>query len=199
MKPQLFAIMALLLTTSNINAASISIADPSGPVSYHESTPDSNTIIYGIGVYETSIGRGFREHPIGTANIHIESQGSNQSVLVLSSYEPTNWNITGTGISSISSIYLFGYHDQSVTISNSSIDIFEFSYLGEGDYQGITYEWNTPEINTFENIIGDNIDVFAGTYHATNFTIQAVPVPPALLLFISGIVALFGITKKHCI
>ena len=178
-------------------AVPITINDPSYSTSYYESaTVNNDYSLYMIGVYETASDRGFREHPTGTANIDIGDQFGKNTILVLSSYEPTQWNITGNGVNDITNIFLYGYHDQSVTGFTPSTLVTEYSYLGEGHYEGFTYQY-PGDGRVVNHLASQNLSVtsFAGSYRATDFSIGAlatVPEPSSLGLLCIGLGLCFG-------
>lgn len=174
MKNKLIGSIILACTVAYSPTARITINDPTYNNSFYESNPPGDTIVYAIGVYETRRDHSYEYHPIGNATIKIQDQGDKKTILILSSYEPTNWNISGAGSKSVKSIYLFGYHDQSVTIDNPLSNVYEYSYEGTQNYVGSAHSLFDPAIERFESLVGDDIDAFAGSYRATDFTIQLI-------------------------
>lgn len=179
-------------------AVPITINDSSYLSGYYESENVNNDYsLYMIGVYQTTSDRGFREHPTGTANVNIGDQFGKNTILVLSSYEPTDWIIHGDGVDDLSQIILLGYHDQSISGYEHGTDISEYSYYGTNNYRGINYYWPSPgevcrdrdsvspieyssnqricraqDVTAFiEGLVGTEITTFAGSYRATQFSI----------------------------
>jgi len=180
-------------------AVPITINDPSYSTSYYESaTVNNDYSLYMIGVYETRSDHSFGYHPTGTANIEIGDQFGKATTLVLSSYEPTNWNITGLGVGDITDIILYGYHDQSVSGFLTSTSVTEYTSHGEGSYEGYTYQF-PGDGRVVNHLASQNLAVssFAGSYRATDFNIGAldpvsVPEPSSLGLLFIGLGLYFG-------
>ncbi|PCJ46671.1 MAG: hypothetical protein COA99_02365 [Moraxellaceae bacterium] len=176
---------------------SIEIVGANVTSSTYSSGEYSEPITYMIGVYETHSNHSGGNHPMGNATVNISEQPSN-IILVLSSYEPVTWDIQGEGADNIERLIVHGYHDQVVIEDNLSISAEEYTHLGTGSYISNNYYWPQPEdicrddtevppeeysqnnricnsIEVQENIealIGQEIDVFAGTYSATEFNIS---------------------------
>lgn len=201
MKNAISLIVALitLVITSSSSAFSISIDDPTYSTSFYDSpSVNKDYSLYMIGVYETRSDHSGGYHPTGTANIEIGEQFGKDTILVLSSYEPTQWNITGLGVDDLTNIILYGYHDQSVIGLLASTVVTEYSYHGEKNYQGMTYTFpgNSQVINHLaaQNLV---VSSFAGSYRATSFSIAelssaSVPEPASLALFLMGLVIFFS-------
>lgn len=200
----------LMLFSITANSATITINDPEissgyAPYYYDNSVSTSPELLI-IGVYETRSDHSFGYHPQGAANVNILNQGSSPLTLVLSSYEPTLWNLNiETGVN-INEIILNGYHDQDVT-GASGITITERSYYGTGSYfSSCAYAWPSSTggcdtqglVSGVEAYTGLTLTSFAGTYQATDFTITTspVPVPAAMWLFGSGLIGLFGVARR---
>lgn len=211
---------SLLLSASATSMAStISIDTPTSAASYgsyYDAPTVGSTAVFAVGVYEHMVNREFQQHPTGPIQVHVEQQNQ-PSILVLSSYESVEWQLDGAGLSNVSQVYLFGYHDQSVTGLPLGATVTEFSNLGTRNYQGFSYTWagegatcqsNVPwqqhESNyqtcralafqsTVQSLTGSPITAFAGTYKASEFTIgtyspaAAVPEPESLVLAALGL------------
>ncbi|NUP10421.1 MAG: hypothetical protein HOW73_30595 [Polyangiaceae bacterium] len=79
-------------------------------ISIYENEPAAGTTLRMIGVYQTRTDHDFNHSPEGVANVHIERPGN--TILVLSSYEPTFWHVTATPDVTIERVILSGYHAQ---------------------------------------------------------------------------------------
>lgn len=200
MKNALSSILAFatILLAAKANAAQITILDPTYSTSYYESTSkNQDASLFMIGVYETRSDHGFGYHPTGTATVNIANQNERDTTLVLSAYEPTTWNLLGEGVDDLTNIFLFGYHEQSVTGVNDFASVTEYSYEGNGNYKGFTYTYpgDGRVVNLVNSLTGLNVDSFAGSYRATQFSIgesnidnsraTSVPEPSTMLATIA--------------
>ncbi|MGB0647127.1 MAG: hypothetical protein ACPGQS_08120, partial [Bradymonadia bacterium] len=93
--------------------------------SYFSSGELDETVTYMIGVYQSHGNHGFNDHPTGEAIVHIGAQAG-RIELVLSSYEPVDWTLSGPGVANIDRLLVLGYHTQNVHAPDLSItpDIF---------------------------------------------------------------------------
>lgn len=189
-------------------ASTISINDPATSSGYSVSnySNPSPTLpeLLVIGVYETRSDHSFNYHPQGAATVNIVNQGTAPLILVLSSYEPTLWNLNIAPGVTINEVILNGYYSQQVT-GVSGVTVTDRS--GVGNYfSACAYAWpsstggcNTPGlISGVEAYTGLTLTAFSGVYRATDFTVTTspVPLPPAILLFASSLVGLLGLRRK---
>ena len=82
-----------------------------------------------IGIYESRSDHGYNYHPQGEVAVKVYP-GQKPMILVLSSYEPQKWVLTGA-VDQVRKVILNGYHDQTVTGIETS-KVTEHSYLGTG-------------------------------------------------------------------
>ena len=82
-----------------------------------------------IGIYESRSDHGYNYHPQGEVAVKIYP-GQKPMILVLSSYEPQKWVLTGA-VDQVRKVILNGYHDQAVTGIDPA-KVTEQSYLGTG-------------------------------------------------------------------
>ena len=142
-----------------------------------------------IGIYESRNDHAFGYHPVGNATIYVGDQDGKNTILVLSSYEPTIWNLVGPGVDDLTQVLLYGYHDQDVTGEADSTVVKEYTYEGTNNYQGQTYRYpGDGRVVGHLEFMGLTVSSFAGSYRATQFTISAlepnpVPEPSAVSLF----------------
>lgn len=202
-------IVSLIATLPVVaQAATITINDPAtssgySVSSYNNPSPTIPQLLV-IGVYETRSDHSYNYHPQGTASVNILNQGTAPLTLVLSSYEPTLWNLNVAAGVSINEVILNGYHSQQVS-GASGITVTDRSGLGNY-FSACAYAWpsstggcDTPGlISGVEAYTGLTLTAFFGTYRATDFTVTTspVPVPPAILLFASGLVGLLGFSRR---
>ena len=100
-------------SSSDLPKISIVDRDMITHVSYFSSGDSSGIPSYMIGIYETHSDHFGGVHPMGDADVVIEEQRGAIS-LVLHSYEPVTWHLSGPGVEQISRLVLLGYHDQFV-------------------------------------------------------------------------------------
>lgn len=202
-KVLILAGVCVALLGSSVNAASenqITILDPSGSPSYFESeTPNPLASVFMIGVYETRSDHSFMNHPVGKATVSIGEQNGRDTILVLSSYEPTQWNVIGDGVDDLSRVLLYGYHEQTIGGLDNLRLVTEYSNLGSGSYHGFSYNFpgDGRVVRHVRSETGLGVDAFAGTYRATQFVIAAaVPEPNSVLLTMLGLLGV-GIQRKR--
>lgn len=202
-------IMLLIVALPTVaQASTISINDPatsSGYLVSNYSNP-SPTLpeLLVIGVYETRSDHSYNYHPQGTATVNIVNQGTAPLTLVLSSYEPTLWNINIASGVLINEVILNGYYSQQVS-GASGVTVTDRSGLGNY-FSACAYAWpsstggcDTPGlISGVEAYTGLTLTAFSGVYRATDFTVTTspVPLPPAIFLFASGLVGLLGLRRN---
>lgn len=193
-----------LPTVAQASTISINDSATSSVSSYNNPSPTFPELLV-IGVYETRSDHSFNYHPQGTANVNIVNQGTVPLTLVLSSYEPTLWNLNIASGVLINEIILNGYHFQEVS-GASGVTVTDRSGLGKY-FSACAYAWpsstggcDTPGlISGVEAYTGLTLTAFSGAYRATDFTITTspVPVPPAIFLLASGLVGLFALRRKN--
>ena len=165
-------------------------------LSQYSSRDLSGRVTYMIGVYETRSDHHFDFHPIGSAQVEIEAQ-IGPIALILSSYEPTIWHLSGPGVAQIDTLIFLGYHTQDVVAEGLDAQPQSFN-IDQNQYIASIYQWPTPQAECidpsqvpFEQYeanqricdarevqdfiraqINEEIDAFSGTYVATQFLIH---------------------------
>jgi hypothetical protein len=165
-------------------------------LSQYSSRDLSGRVTYMIGVYETRSDHHFDFHPIGSAQVEIEAQ-IGPIALILSSYEPTIWHLSGPGVAQIDTLIFLGYHTQEVVAEGLDAQPQSFN-IDQNQYIASIYQWPTPQAECidpsqvpFEQYeanqricdarevqdfiraqIHEEIDAFSGTYVATQFLIH---------------------------
>lgn len=139
--------------------------DPGGPLEPRCGKPE----VHVFGVYETHGNHGPGNHPPGEARVRIARPGDH--ALVLSSYEPVNWNVRlGEGVK-LESITLIGYHAQTVSLPGVPVK----RAMG----CGYSYPYNGGGCDT-DNLLalakqhaGADVTTFHGCYQASEWTLLA--------------------------
>lgn len=130
-----------------------------------------------VGVYEGALldgtTRGFREHPEGTVNVTVTGRAGSPAILVLTSYEPVNWNIIKNAGAEIARVVTVGYHAQRVSGLSSSIPVEHHSYATDGVVH-YAYSNTSPEFSKLDAWIeskGGKVTTFTGSYTGKDFTV----------------------------
>lgn len=123
-------------------------------------------------------------------------------VLVLSSYVSETWHIEAPKGAAISEIVLSGLEAQSITMNTYNV-VPVINVSPNGIY---AYAWpsatggsNTPGLVSYvQNLVGQPLTSFTGTYLATEFTIvgTAVPEPSTMLVAAIGGIALLAYRRR---
>lgn len=187
MKSGTFLLASFALSAA-AQATSVTFTDPidysPGVTTYQNPTP-SAIETHVIGVYETDSSHSFGYHPTGTGRIEIKGDVTYPINLVLSSYEPTNWVLSGDGLGSVASVLVNGYHDSFVTGVDASKVI---NRTGLGQYlAACAYRWpgDSGGCNTLgliagvEAYYGAAVTSFTGIYNGKGFAVSASAVPEA--------------------
>ncbi len=199
MKKEISLALTAAFASSLTIASTVTINDPATSSGYTVSqylnpTP-SSTELHILGVYETRSDPSFGYHPQGTATVHVKNQGATPFVLVLSSYEPTQWNIDLEAGANLTQIFTNGYYAQPVSGFSGTV-----TSLSGVCNSGFPYSWSSAQglSNCVENLTGLKTSSFSGVYRATDFTIttSAVPLPSTATLFSGAIVGLFFRRKR---
>jgi hypothetical protein len=95
---------------------------------------DSRLHIVGAGAYEgvnsslTTVTGGNRP---GTIDVELPAGALYEdTMLVLTAYEPVTWNVIGDGADDVSKVFLSGYYDQDVIGIDASVPVVEQTYEG---------------------------------------------------------------------
>lgn len=125
--------------------------------------------VHVIGVYETHGDQHGEYHPPGDAQVTVNRPGN--IALVLSAYEPVNWQVSlGEGVT-IKSVTLIGYYDQTVNLTNVPVN--------HGQACGYSYPYNGGGCDTDEmlakatELAGGEVTTFHGCYQASSWTLNA--------------------------
>lgn len=128
--------------------------------------------VLALGVYETRSDHSATYRPVGSATV--KDTRSTPHVLVLSSYEPTVWEVIGLPGSALTKVVLVGYNAQQakvppgVVVEDHSGASPACAYAYPDNGQGC----DTAGLLRFsEKVIGEKVVGFAGCYRATKFTV----------------------------
>lgn len=187
MKAGIFLLASFALSAA-AQATSVTVTDRGDygyPISSYQNAGSTGVETHVIGVYETDGSHSGNNYPLAYGHVEIKGDLKQPINLVLSSYTPTSWILSGEGLGSIASVMVNGYHESSVAGIDASKVI---DRAGFGQYiSACGYEWpdddqgcNTPSlIAGVQAHYGTPVTSFTGSYHARGFVISASPVPEA--------------------
>lgn len=146
------------------------------------------TELHVLTVYESRGDHAYGYHPTGEAQVEVTR--SAPVILVLSSYEPTHWTVSGAS-AQIELVILNGYHAQTLTIADG-ITVIDRSGLEEGNtiLSACSYGDDGDGCDTAalisgaEALAGEPVSSLIGCYHASSFTVgdamagEPVPAEP---------------------
>lgn len=140
----------------------------------HYEADTNGTQLHVVGIYEPAAGTG------GDVQVHVTRAG--ESVLILSSYEATNWVVTADPGVTLERIVLTGY-DTSTIIAPAGVPLVQVDQLGY--YSGYTWPSyrTTGLVDAAEAYSGLTLTSFRGCYNPDTFQIDDVGVvePPHTL------------------
>jgi hypothetical protein len=122
--------------------------------------------VHVFGVYETRSDHSGGYHPTGEGHVSIERKGDH--ILVLSSYEPTDWKVSLASGANVLQVVLIGYEKQSVDLDVPVVhgNGYTCRFTGEG-----------CETSDLLDLIsqggGTQVTSFHGCYRATEWTLHA--------------------------
>ena len=133
------------------------------------------TELHVLTVYESRGDHAYGYHPTGEARVEVTR--SAPVILVLSSYEPTHWTVSGDS-AQIELVILNGYHTQTLTIADG-VTVIDRSGLEEGNtiLSACSYGDDsdgcdtTSLISGAEALAGEPVTSLIGCYHASSFTV----------------------------
>lgn len=123
------------------------------------------TQLHVVGIYEPA--------PEGSVEVRVKRQGA--SVLVLSAYDATRWNVVIEPGAVVQKILVSGYHEQSVD-APPGIPVEVRSYDQTFSYLGFGHAWpshkTTDLVDTAEGLTGLELTSFRGCYASNRFDID---------------------------
>ena len=166
--------------------------------------PAIHSEVHVIGVYGAIPDSSGNNHPVHTINIDFSGTNELLSNIVLSSYEPVKWVLTGN-VEKIRTVLLNGYYDSQVFGLPSDtivIDRMNDNYLAAcaftvQDYGGC----NTSELlQGVSSIYNVPVTSFTGAYYAEDFSVNfgnTVPEPATAMLTMIGFLGTMGAYKLN--
>jgi len=101
----------------------------------------------------------------GTTQVNVRGRATRPVSLVLSAYEPTHWILKGSGVTSLESVVVIGYHESDAIGVDSSKVINRSGSANRWGYCG--YEWQSQRgtcAKEVERHFGTPIASFTGIY-----------------------------------
>jgi hypothetical protein len=139
---------------------------------HYEHGEAGGTQLHVVGIYEAANAAGTSRRE-GKVDVRVTRPGP--SVLVLSSYEPTFWNVVVEPGASVERIILSGYYAQSVAAPEGT-PIESYSYDAGGSYIGFGYSWPSYDarglVETAQALTGLSLTSFRGCYSGDSFQID---------------------------
>lgn len=112
----------------------------------------------------------------GDVNIKVGSLNANNIILVLNSYEPVNWVLSGEGVNNIDKIIMHGYYNQTIQAQSSSTVVEEYTYHGTGSMHPNPQYYFYVKDDSFYAYIeaktGHPLTEYAGIYRGNDFEIS---------------------------
>ncbi|WP_095984679.1 hypothetical protein [Cystobacter fuscus] len=129
----------------------------------------SGAQLHVIGIYQAALGAD------GTRSVQVRVTRAGSSVLVLSAYTATTWNVKVEPGANVERIIVNGYHAQKVS-APAGVPVEIRSYEQTQNYVGpFAYEWpaykSTQLVNAAEDLVERNLSSFRGCYEAASFEI----------------------------
>ena len=126
-----------------------------------------------VGVYQTTSGRGARQHPVGNGFVHLDRKGP--QVLVLTSYEPVHWKVTVSPGTQLQKVILSGYYDQTADVPQGT-KVETYTYTKRNQWSEMfAYQWPsvraTKLVEVVEKLTRLSLSSFRGCYESTHFYI----------------------------
>jgi hypothetical protein len=145
-----------------------------GAYGHYEHSAGTGTQLHVVGIYQ-AVGTDGWERETGNVDIQVTRPGS--SVLLLSAYEPTHWNVQVGPDSFVERIILSGYYAQGVTApEGTKIESYAIDENGN-NWLGYGYMW--PSYDSFDlvdkaqSLTGLELTSFRGCYLGASFDIDA--------------------------
>jgi peptidoglycan hydrolase-like protein with peptidoglycan-binding domain len=138
------------------------------------------THVYAVGAYEGSYPDGdqhsFRYHPQGevTLNMNKRSGQSEDTMLILTSYEPVNWKLTGDATEYVTRVFLSGYYDQEITGIGSDVEVVHMSHQSGDREYFYAYDEGSANFRDLREYVEDQSDEEIYLYWASDYSLSTV-------------------------
>jgi hypothetical protein len=141
-----------------------------GDYAHYEHGAGAGTQLHVVGIYQSS---GSTSWEAGKVDIVVTRPGS--SVLVLSAYEPTHWNVEVGPGSFVERIVLSGYYAHSVTAPEGT-EVESYTLDGGGNWLGYGAAWPSHDsfdlVDKAQSLTGLELTSFRGCPTASDFQID---------------------------
>jgi hypothetical protein len=169
---KLIPLLALSLTGCSLYFGSDEpqqLGGPNASADRDEAPKCGSPELHIISAYESHGNHSGNHHPPGDAQVKIERPGDH--ALVLSAYEPVNWNVTTAPGVNIKSVTLIGYHQQNVNLKDVPVVRRQGCGYAYPDNEG---GCNTEALLALaEEVTGAKLTTFHGCYQASSWTLRA--------------------------
>jgi hypothetical protein len=136
---------------------------------------DRNDAVFVVGAYQgtypNGASRGFQQHPQGEITVNMTKQAGwiEDTMLVLTSYEPVKWVLTGDAVTdAVTRVFLSGYYDQEVVGISSDVEVIHMSHQSGDREYFYAYEENSRNHRELIDFLEDETDQeiyhFKGAY-----------------------------------
>lgn len=139
-----------------------------------------DTFVYGVGVYEGVYPDGdshsFGYHPQGEITLKMNKRDgqSEDTMLVLTAYEPVQWKLTGDATEYVTRVFLSGYYDQEIIGISPDVEVVHLSHeSGDSEYF-YPYENNSKNLTELEEYIEDKSGDRAQWYWRGAYSLDAI-------------------------
>jgi peptidoglycan hydrolase-like protein with peptidoglycan-binding domain len=138
------------------------------------------THVYAVGAYEGSYPDGdqhsFRYHPQGevTLNMNKRSGQSEDTMLILTSYEPVNWKLTGDATEYVTRVFLSGYYDQEITGIGSDVEVVHMSHQSGDREYFYAYDEGSANFRDLREYVEDQSDEEIYLYWSSDYSLSTV-------------------------
>lgn len=141
---------------------------------YEHGGNERSTQLHVIGIYTHAEGSLDAPHASGPVDVQVNRAG--KSVLVLSAYEPVEWNIQVADGATLEGVVVSGYYEQRVN-APEGVPVAYYSYEQDGEIFGdIAYQWpsfrTTDLVDAAELITDLELTSFRGCNASASFQID---------------------------
>lgn len=161
-------------TADGGNASGVHACAEFDTYAHYEHPSTGATQLHVVGIYEAALATGDVRRE-GKVDVRVTRPGP--SVLMLSAYEPTSWNVIVEPGAYVERIILNGYHEQSVSAPEGTLIDSYAADPDTGTYLGYGYAWPSHEthdlVEIAQGLTGLALTSFRGCYAGESFQIDA--------------------------